>query len=104
MEDITVEELYNKLQNNSNDFFFLDVREQEEFDQQNLGATLIPLGTLPIRLADLITHKNSEIVIHCRSGARSHQAKLFLQQQGFKKVRNLLGGILEYNSKFGPVK
>ena len=41
--------------------------------------------------------QDEEIVIHCRSGARSGRAKEFLESQGFSKARNVLGGILAYN-------
>ncbi|MEJ7663913.1 MAG: rhodanese-like domain-containing protein [Hymenobacter sp.] len=38
--------------------------------------------------------KNQEVIVHCKSGARSSAAKAFLTQQGFTNVRNLEGGIL----------
>jgi rhodanese-related sulfurtransferase len=46
-------------------------------------------------------HKGDEIVVHCRSGARSATAKAFLESQGFTKVRNLLGGMLDWQRQFG---
>lgn len=95
MKDITTEELKQKL-DNKEDFIFLDVREQAEYDEFNLGAKLIPLGTLPGALNELDPYKNEEIVIHCRSGARSGNAKNFLAQLGYTNVRNLLGGVLRW--------
>ena len=100
MNDITTEELKQKL-DNKEDFVFIDVREQHEYDEFNLGAKLIPLGTLPGALNDLEQHKEDEIVIHCRSGARSGNAKNFLAQMGFKNVRNLLGGVLRWKDLYG---
>jgi rhodanese-related sulfurtransferase len=44
--------------------------------------------------------KNEEIIIHCRSGARSNNAKMFLLDNGFTNVRNVLGGMLDWRSKF----
>lgn len=95
MEDITVEELKEKL-DNKEDFVFLDVREEWEYEEDNLGALNISLGQLSHQLNTLEEHRNDEIVIHCRSGARSGKAKELLESKGFKKVRNVLGGILAY--------
>ena len=95
MTDITTEELKQKL-DNKDDFVFIDVREQHECDEFNLGAKLIPLGTLPASLDSLNQYKEKEIVIHCRSGARSANAKNYLVQMGYKNVRNLLGGVLRW--------
>lgn len=95
MVDITTEELKQKL-DNKEDFVFIDVREQYEYDEFNLGAKLIPLNTLPGALNDLERYKDKEVVVHCRSGARSANAKNYLTQMGFKNVRNLLGGVLRW--------
>ena len=99
MEDITTEELKQKLDNNE-EFVFIDVREPFEYEQFNLGAQLIPLSTVPAALADFEPYKNKEIVIHCRSGARSGQAKMYLAQNGFTNVRNLLGGVLRWQELY----
>jgi len=101
MNDITVSELKTKIES-KDDFIFIDVREPAEFAEHNLGATLIPLGTLPAKIIDFQDSKDLEIIVHCRSGARSHQAKQFLIRSGFNNVRNLLGGILEYEKQYGP--
>ncbi|MEM9549063.1 MAG: rhodanese-like domain-containing protein [Bacteroidota bacterium] len=95
MTDITTEELKQKL-DNKEDFLFIDVREQHEYDEFNLGAKLIPLGTIPSSLSAINQYKDKEIVIHCRSGARSANAKNYLMQMGFTNVRNLLGGVLRW--------
>jgi rhodanese-related sulfurtransferase len=99
--DITVQELKKRLDAGDKNFVFIDVREPYEYQDFNLGATLIPLGNIPNSLHDLIGHKEDEIIVHCRSGARSGQAKNFLLQNGFKNVRNLEGGVLAWMSEFG---
>ena len=93
--DITVEELKERLEKGE-DLHFYDVREEHEYEEDNLGAILIPLGELPDHLNELEPLKNEEIIIHCRSGARSGKAARFLESQGFSNVRNVLGGILAY--------
>ena len=93
--DITVEELKERLEKGE-DLHFYDVREEHEYEEDNLGAVLIPLGELPDHLNELEPLKNEEIIIHCRSGARSGKAAKFLESQGYTNVRNVLGGILAY--------
>ena len=98
--DITVEELKNRL-DAGDKFVFIDVREPHEFAEFNLNAQLIPLGTLPDNVASLEAYRADEIIIHCRSGARSGQAKAYLQSLGFTNVRNVLGGVVDWQAKFG---
>ena len=93
--DITVEDLKTRIDSGEK-LNLIDVREQWEFDEANLGAILIPLQTLPNRIAELEKFKEKELIIHCRSGKRSDNAKKFLEQNGFKNVRNVLGGIVAY--------
>lgn len=93
--DITVQELKQKIDNKES-FLFLDVREQHEYDEFNLGARLIPLGSVMDALSELESHKNDEVIIHCRSGARSGMAQQLFQQAGFTNVRNVTGGVLAW--------
>ncbi|MFC4873574.1 rhodanese-like domain-containing protein [Negadavirga shengliensis] len=97
MKDIEVNELKERLDNNE-EFVFIDVREEYEYEDDNLGAWNIPLAQLPYKLKELESHIDEEIVIHCRTGARSGNAKQFLENKGFKKVRNVLGGIVAYRN------
>ena len=97
--DITTEELKNRL-DNGEDILIIDVREPHEYEEYNMGAKLIPLGTLPQALEELQDLKDTEIVIHCKSGTRSGNAKAYMQSVGFTNVRNLLGGITEWKLKF----
>lgn len=101
--DITVEELYQKLQSGEK-FVFIDVREPWEYEEFNLGAELIPLGSLTNRSWELEDHKNDEIVIHCRSGARSGMAQAMLMGQGFTNVRNLTGGVMAWKEVYSTGK
>lgn len=99
MQDITTEELRKKL-DDKEEFVFIDVREPYEYDQFNLGAKLIPLASLPLAIEELNEYKDKEIVIHCRSGARSGNAKQYLASLGFQNVRNLLGGVLRWQELY----
>ena len=97
MEDITVNELKERLEKGEK-FHFFDVREEWEYEEDNLGANNIPLGELDHQLEKFAAIKHEEIVVHCRSGARSGNAKKFMETKGFTKVRNVLGGILAYRA------
>ena len=97
MQDITVSELKKRLDSGAQDFIFIDVREPYEYEEFNLGAKLIPLGTIVNAAAtELADDKDAEIIIHCRSGARSGQAKMILTKMGFPNVRNVEGGVLAW--------
>jgi rhodanese-related sulfurtransferase len=101
MEDIRVQELKEKFEHKE-DFVLIDVREPYEHQEFNVGGQLIPLATLPSYLDSLAEHKDKEIIIYCRSGNRSGIAKQLMERAGFTKVRNLLGGMLDWVDAFGP--
>jgi adenylyltransferase/sulfurtransferase len=81
-------------------FVLVDVREPHEWEICNLGGQLIPLSQLPSRVHELSSA--DEIVVMCRSGMRSARAVDFLRQAGFRKVKNLRGGILGWSSQVDP--
>lgn len=79
----------------------IDVREPHEYDISRIdGSTLIPLGDLMTRVNELDTA--DEIVLQCRSGGRSAQAQQLLWDAGFRKTRNLVGGINRYAEEVDP--
>lgn len=79
----------------------LDVREGWELAIANLDGVLhIPMGEIPARLDELAPER--EIVVLCRSGGRSATVARFLQQQGYRDVWNLAGGILAWSEQLDP--
>lgn len=83
----TVEQLRQR-----DDVVILDVREDSEYNDGHIpGATLVPLGQIPNRLAEI--PKDKTVIAVCRSGNRSNQATDFLRQQGFDNVHNMAGGM-----------
>lgn len=98
MADINVSELNERMLKGEK-LNIIDVREPHEYEEFNIGATLIPLGTLPGKLEELSSLKNEEIIVHCRSGARSNNAKMYLMSEGFTHVRNLLGGMIAWQNE-----
>jgi sulfur-carrier protein adenylyltransferase/sulfurtransferase len=90
--EITPRELATKLRSDGQELMILDVREPHEWEIVHFpDAKLIPRGDLPERIHELDTA--DEIVVHCKTGVRSAQALSFLRQAGFRKVKNLRGGI-----------
>ena len=102
-DDTTVEELKARLDRGDAPWI-LDVREPREFDICRLpGSTLIPLGELPKRLAEIPSGPDApEIVVHCKMGGRSAKAVALLRQHGHTRVQNLTGGILAWAAKIDP--
>ncbi len=83
--------------------FLLDVRQPHEWDIVNLetgGAVIIPLAELPDRLDELPTDR--EIVVYCRTGARSANAAQMLADEGFSSVFNFVGGIHAWVDEIDP--
>jgi len=79
----------------------VDVREPHEWDISHIeGARLIPKGTLAERLGELNTAE--EIVLQCKTGGRSAQALKFLRDMGYRKLKNLKGGINAWAREVDP--
>jgi len=97
---VTVEELKAKL-DRGDGVVVLDVREPNEYQICRIaGSTLIPLGELPSRTAEL--DRDRELIVHCKMGGRSAKAVALLQERGFTRVRNLTGGILAWIDRVDP--
>jgi rhodanese-related sulfurtransferase len=80
----------------------VDVREPAEHAAFNIGGILLPLGKIQTMQTDDIDElKNEEVICYCRSGQRSMQATLMLETFGFTNVKNLTGGMLGWQEKFG---
>jgi len=104
MKNISVEELKARMDRGEK-INLIDCREPYEYAESNLGGQLIPLGKFQsFQLDELEDLKDEEIIIHCRSGSRSGQACLILDTMGFKDTKNLTGGILAWQEKFGTAK
>ena len=100
--EISVQELKEKL-DNGQDILVIDVREEYEYEEANIGAQLIPLGDLPGRIDELDEDTSREIVVMCRTGNRSSMAQYLLKEAGFEKVSNLKGGIVAWTEASYPL-
>lgn len=84
---------------------FVDVREPYEIDEVSYaieGQLQIPLGSIQTRMSEI--PKDANVIIGCRSGARSMQACQFLNMNGYANVKNLAGGIMGWVNDGCPTK
>jgi rhodanese-related sulfurtransferase len=80
----------------------IDVRELDEWQAGHVaGARHIPLGELTARLEEL--PRDQELLLFCRSGARSGRATQFLRGQGYTQARNVTGGIIAWAQQGLPL-
>lgn len=100
MKEVTVQEL-KKMMDEKADFQLIDVRELHEADICEIGGELIPQGDIPANV-DKIS-RDKQVVIHCRSGARSGNMVRWLEaNHGFTNLYNLKGGILAWADQIDP--
>jgi len=84
---------------------FLDVREQNEWDEGVLpGAVHIPRGELEQRIEGLVPDRSREIVVYCAGGSRSAFATKSLTELGYENVVNLAGGFTDWKRNGYPVE
>lgn len=97
MQNISVSDVKTRL-GSGEKIHLVDVREPDENAEFNLGGILLPLGRIQSMQTDPIENlRDEEIILYCRTGNRSSQACLYLEMLGFKNVKNLSGGIVEWN-------
>ncbi|MDD4973247.1 MAG: rhodanese-like domain-containing protein [Bacteriovorax sp.] len=103
IKECTTIELKEKLDSNQN-IQFIDCRENQEWNEAHIsGATLIPLSEFEANYESVLKDKNAQIVIQCRSGARSMKACMFLLSKGFTDITNVEGGIMSWMQEGFPV-
>ena len=94
IKEIDSPDLKNRLDSGEN-IALLDIRSEAELRQGILpDAEHLPMHLIPLKMQDL--PKDKDVVLYCRSGARSYHACAFLTQQGVDNVINLRGGILDW--------
>lgn len=100
-EEVTPQQLKEKMA--KGDIVLLDVREADEVASCKIPKSIhIPLAEVSARLKELDPEK--EIVVYCAAGVRSARASKILDGAGFKKVKNLKGGIRKWMAAGGTVE
>ncbi len=99
-QEISAKELKSLIDAKGN-FTLIDVREPHEYAIGRIpGSVLVPLGQVEERSHEF--DKDSEIILHCKSGKRSSDALRMLQAKGFTHLKNLTGGILAWSDQVDP--
>ncbi len=100
MNTITTDELKARLDKGEHPNL-IDVREDSERTEFNIGGKHIPLGKLQrVELEELDDlQKEDEIIFYCRSGNRSGIATHIMEMLGYTNVKNLVGGMVDWNYK-----
>lgn len=94
VQEMAVDELKMRLER-GDDLMLLDIRSEAEVLQGVLPKSEhLPMHLIPLRANEL--PRDKDVVLYCRSGARSFHACAFLMQQGFRNVINLRGGIIDW--------
>ncbi|MCP4995388.1 MAG: rhodanese-like domain-containing protein [Gammaproteobacteria bacterium] len=94
VNEISSTDLENKITSDEQPMV-LDIRSEAEVAHGVLpNSEHLPMHLLPLRMNEFPQDK--EIILYCRSGARSYHACMYLMQQGFKNVVNLKGGIVDW--------
>lgn len=89
--ELSVQEVKQRLDDDSSAFSFIDCREQVEYDAARIdGATLIPMNEIPGRVSEI--DKDKPVIIHCHHGGRSYRVMEYLRSQGYQAI-NMAGGI-----------
>ena len=99
MTNITVQELKEKI-NKGEHINLVDVREHDERTAFNIGGIFLPLGKIQtMQTEEIDNQKNKEVIFYCRSGNRSGQACLILEAMGFTNVKNVVGGMNDWQTQ-----
>lgn len=101
MQTITVTELKSRMDAGEK-LNLIDVREDNERAEFNIGGTHFRLRRIQeMAIEELEPLKDEEVICYCRSGNRSQMACLMLEHLGFTNTVNVVGGMLDWNEKFG---
>lgn len=96
IDTITPEEVKERIKNGEK-LNLIDVREDEEVAMGMIpGAKYIPMSGIPSQHEDI--EKTDEIIFICRSGNRSGRVVEYLQMLGYKGLKNMTGGMLEWDA------
>ncbi|UHD17168.1 rhd_2599 family sulfurtransferase [Thiocapsa bogorovii] len=101
INEIDSESLHGRIASGE-DVLLVDIRTPAEVAQGAIpDAMQLPMHLIPIRISEL--PKDRDVVLYCRSGARSYQACAYMMQQGYERVLNLRGGIIAWARHGYPI-
>ncbi|MBI5032754.1 MAG: rhodanese-like domain-containing protein [Chloroflexi bacterium] len=103
VDELTAQELYAKIKNESKNLQLIDVRSAAEYVEGHVAKTRnVPIQTLPHRLKELKLDPNRPVIAICLSGHRSVPAYRLLKRAGFTQVYQLAGGMMAWRREGLP--
>lgn len=100
VEQLNPYDVQEMIEENGEDVVVLDVREPWEYygDTGHIKDSLfIPMAEIPDKMEELKKMANRNIAVICNSGNRSHSVAEYLMENGFEKVFNIRGGIMQWH-------
>lgn len=99
VQEINVTDLSSKFEQNDSSIELIDIRTPAEVARGVIpNALVLPMHLIPLKL-DYFSDPAKDFIIYCRTGSRSAQACMFLNQQGINNVTNLRGGIMSWSQQ-----
>ena len=96
IKEINVTDLSGRFEQNDSNIELIDIRTPAEVARGVIpNSKTLPMHLIPLKM-DYFNNTDKEFIIYCRTGSRSAQACMFLNQQGISNVLNLRGGIMSW--------
>jgi rhodanese-related sulfurtransferase len=103
-DSISVNKAYDDTKNNPENYLFLDVRSEGEYNTAHAeGSTSYPIQKLYDNHKDLPLNKDKEIYLMCSGGSLAGVAFGYLEHQGFRNIKRITGGIKEWHAQALPM-
>jgi rhodanese-related sulfurtransferase len=103
INEVSVEEV-KKMIDNKADIILLDVRDREEYETGHIpGAINISRGSLDFKVNLIIPDKNKKIIVYCGLDLRGPLATKSLNDLGYKKAVNMIGGLKAWKEAGYPI-
>lgn len=99
IQEVTVHEVNDQLKNKNENFTLIDIRERDEWDEGHLpGALFLPRGFLEVKVEQMVSDKDTSIILYCAGGVRSALSTKSLTELGYKNVVSMAGGYGEWKN------
>ncbi|MDF1808608.1 MAG: rhodanese-like domain-containing protein [Phycisphaerales bacterium] len=101
--EISVPRTHELNTSSKDDFLIIDIREAHELEISSIQSAIhIPMGDIPSKINELDVDEDTTIAVLCRSGKRSLDVAMYLQQQGLDGARSVAGGINWWAQRIDP--
>ena len=104
VDEITPEEVKEKMDDDDDDFLLLDVREQDEWEAAHIaGSEYLGKGVIERDIHEKVTDTDQELVLYCGGGYRSALSADNLKKMGYQDVKSMKGGFSSWTEAGLPI-